>query len=140
MTKQQFRILHSTLIEHYQFIEAQLEGIYALLSGKEFSEGLEDVEKHNLARLISDLKAVQLKSGRKILTDNDLDRISELCRERNFWVHNCYYDLAFNSKDTGIKHERDSVRLKTAITTAEEMRDELFAKKKQLLEESVKRQ
>ena len=29
MVLNEFRVLHSTLIEHYQFIEAYLESIYA---------------------------------------------------------------------------------------------------------------
>ncbi len=44
MDLQQFRIAHSTLMEHYQFIERELEGIYAALSGKSLYIGLKDVE------------------------------------------------------------------------------------------------
>ena len=36
----EFRIAHSTLMEHYQFIERELEGIYAALSRKSFCMGL----------------------------------------------------------------------------------------------------
>ena len=39
MLLEKFRITHSTLIEHYQFIEAHLEGIYASVSEKSISVG-----------------------------------------------------------------------------------------------------
>lgn len=44
MNLNEFRITHSTVMEHYQFIERELEGIYAALSGKRFYAGLIDVE------------------------------------------------------------------------------------------------
>ena len=44
MDIKEFRIAHSTIMEQYQFIERELEGIYAALSGKHFYFGLKDVE------------------------------------------------------------------------------------------------
>ncbi len=49
MNIDKFRIMHSTIIEHYQFIEHHLEGIYATLCEKNFLLGLEDVEKSNIS-------------------------------------------------------------------------------------------
>ena len=40
MDLKEFRIAHSTLIEHYQFIEAHLEGIYAAVSDQPFLDGI----------------------------------------------------------------------------------------------------
>lgn len=52
MDLQQFRIAHSTVMEHYQFIERELEGIYAALSGKSFYYGLMDVETFSISKVI----------------------------------------------------------------------------------------
>lgn len=51
MNLEEFRIAHSTLMEHYQFVERELEGIYAALSGKPFYFGLMDVEKFGISKL-----------------------------------------------------------------------------------------
>ena len=56
MNLKEVRITHSTLIEHYQYIEAHLEGNYAALSGKTLIEGLHDVEKDSLRRIINEIK------------------------------------------------------------------------------------
>lgn len=48
----EFRIAHSTVMEHYQFIERELEGIYATLSGKHLYEGLKDVENYSISKVI----------------------------------------------------------------------------------------
>ncbi len=52
MDLQQFRIAHSTVMEHYQFIERELEGICAALSGKSFYDGLMDVETFSISKVI----------------------------------------------------------------------------------------
>ena len=52
MTQEKFRIMHSELIEHYQFIEMHLEAICAYLSDKSFMQGLEDVEKSNISHIV----------------------------------------------------------------------------------------
>ena len=59
MTLEKFRILHSTLVEHYQFIEAHLEGIYAAVSGKTLLEGLKDVEKDSIHRILKAIKKAE---------------------------------------------------------------------------------
>ncbi|MBR2787930.1 MAG: hypothetical protein IKD94_02080 [Erysipelotrichaceae bacterium] len=137
MTLDEFRILHSTVIEHYQFIESHLEETYAALSGKPFLDGLADVEKHNISRLIKDLKTVQSSKGMIVFTDDEFERINRICERRNFWVHNCYYDLVFNTekKGAGPKYESDIKQLKTDIHDAESLRNELFIKKNELIDQ-----
>ena len=59
MELKEFRIAHSTLIEHYQFIEGHLEGIYAALSDKTFVEGVRDVENDGLGRLLGEIRKLE---------------------------------------------------------------------------------
>ncbi len=137
MTLDEFRILHSTVIEHYQFIESEMEGIYAAISGKSFFDGMADVETHNISRLIKDLKVVQSSKGIVALTDDEFDRINRICERRNFWVHNCYYDMVFNTPRNGggPKRNADIQQLINDIHDAETLRSELFDKKLKLMEQ-----
>jgi hypothetical protein len=64
MVLKEFRITHSTLIEHYQFIEAHLEGIYAAISEKSFSDGLKEVEKDSLGGVVREIR--ELERDKKI--------------------------------------------------------------------------
>lgn len=59
MTLEKFRILHSTLIEHYQFIENHLKGIYAKLFNGSFYDGWLTVENDNLNYLINEIKKLE---------------------------------------------------------------------------------
>ena len=59
MNLEKFRMTHSLLIEHYQFIEAHLEGIYAAVCGKPLLEGLKDVEKDGLSGILGDILRVE---------------------------------------------------------------------------------
>ena len=56
MVLKEFRIHHSTLIEHYQFIEAHLDGIYAAISGKPFLDGIKEVEKDSLSGVVREIR------------------------------------------------------------------------------------
>ncbi len=67
MVLNEFRILHSTLIEHYQFIEAHLEGIYAAVSDKPFVIGLQEVEKDSLSGVVREIKELEREKKSKSL-------------------------------------------------------------------------
>ena len=69
MDLQQFRIAHSTVMEHYQFIERELEGIYATLSGKIFYDGLKDVETYSINRVIQMVQEQEKIHNQKVLSD-----------------------------------------------------------------------
>ena len=136
MTLNEFRLAHSTVIEHYQFIEFQLRGIYAMLSGTDFLVGLQDVEKHNLFRII---KAVQEQEKSKniiIITDLEYEELKSISRRRNFWAHSCYTDLVFDAKTNGLKKIKDIQQLHSDIREAEEMRERLYEIKMKLFKEN----
>ena len=45
MTLDEYRIKHSTLIEQYQWIEFDLEALYAFISDEPFHVAIQEIEK-----------------------------------------------------------------------------------------------
>lgn len=134
MNLQELRIAHSTLLEHYQFIEMHLEGIYAVLSGKSFFSGLEDVERRSIYKIIKMIRRIEHIQGVSIFSEQIYSELESLNRSRNFWVHNCYTDLVFNHRSETLKKPEDVKRLHNDIRTAVQMRDFLYNKYMELLE------
>lgn len=129
-----FRVMHSTLLEHYQFIEFHLEGICAALGKKPFADTLEDVEKHSLGRLVQVVR--RLEGGRRApgLSSGVYDELNKICADRNFWSHCCYTELDFDPKTGGLKRQEDRQRLSGDLRRAEEMRELLYRQKVEIME------
>lgn len=132
MTLENFRIMHSTLIENYQYIEFHLEGIYAALAGKSFIAGLKDVETSNIAKLIVEIK--KLESAKQVSNISQLtyDRIEQARARRNYWCHNCYVDMCFKNNGDP-KKEKDVKALMNDLREAENLREDLFEIKQSLM-------
>ncbi len=101
-----------------------------MISGKDFSDGLADVDKHNINNLVIDLKSVQAKRNIVVLNDEDFERIRKTCERRNFWVHNCYFDLTFRKdrNEVRLKNEKDISQMINDLREAEDLRNELYEK------------
>ena len=137
MELKEFRIAHSTLIEHYQFIEGHLEGIYAALSDKTFVEGVRDVENDGLGRLLGEIRKLEREKFATVFTKDEFDQLMDVFRRRNFWCHNCYFDLAFDRKTGGPAKVRDIQQMMQDMQDAEFWRNELFARKIELLKKKT---
>ena len=133
MDLEKFRIYHSTLIEHYQFIEAHLEGIYAALSGKPLFAALQDVEKHSLNRIIKEIREIEGSKNVTVFTDEEYERLEKVFQRRNFWCHNCYYDMLFDRKTGDPQKAEDIQTMFSDLREAENLREELFEKQCALL-------
>ena len=134
MVLKEFRIAHSTLIEHYQFIETHLEGIYAAVSGKPFWDGLKEVEKGSLSSAVREIREIEREKEIQIFTDDEYKQLRQLVERRNFWCHCCYYEMSFDMKTGGPAKVSDIHRLFEDMKTAEQWREQLFHKKIALLE------
>ena len=134
MVLKEFRIIHSTLIEHYQIIEAHLEGIYAAISGKPFGEGLKEVEKGSLSSAVRELRELEKEKGIAVLTTEEYMQLRQIIERRNFWCHCCYFEMAFDLQTGGPAKVRDVQQLLQDLETAERWREQLFQKKVALLE------
>jgi hypothetical protein len=129
MVLKEFRITHSTLIEHYQFIEAHLEGIYAALSGKSFADGLKDVEKDSLSGVIREIKELERTKNICVFTAEEYAQLRAIVERRNFWAHCCYFELSFDLQTGAPAKVRDVKMLLDDLKAAEQWREQLFQKK-----------
>ena len=136
MKLSEFRILHSTLIEHYQYIEHHLEGIYALISCKPFLDGLDDVEESAIGKIVCEIKKIETQQNVSIIPNEVYDRVENARLKRNFWCHNCYVDMLFKVNGDP-KKDADIKMLSTDLREAEDLREVLYQIKMQLI--SVKR-
>ena len=138
MVLEKFRITHSTLIEHYQFIEAHLEGIYAAISGKSFLDGIQDVEKDSLGGVIREIKEVEREKKIAVFTEDEYKQLRQIIERRNFWCHCCYFELSFDRQTGGLARVRDIQLLVEDMKTAEQWREQLLQKKIALLKKKQK--
>ena len=138
MILKEFRITHSTLIEHYQFIEAHLEGIYAAVSDKPFWDGLKEVERDSLSGVVREIREVEREKGISVFTEDEHKQLRQIIERRNFWCHCCYFELSFDLKTGGPAKVRDVHVLFEDLKTAEQWREQLFQKKIELLEKKRK--
>ena len=133
MVLKEFRITHSTLIEHYQFIEAHLEGIYAAVSGKSFADGIRDVEKDSLGGIIREIRDLEREKKIRVFTEEEYAQLRQIIERRNFWCHCCYFEMSFDLQTGAPARVRDVQMLFEDLKTAEQWRDQLFHKKLSLL-------
>ena len=134
MVLKEFRITHSTLIEHYQFIEAHLEGIYAAISEKSFSDGIKEVEKDSLGGVVREIRELERDKKIRVFTEEEYAQLRQIIERRNFWCHCCYFEMVFDRKTGGPARVRDVQILFEDMKTAEQWREQLFQKKLDLLE------
>ena len=132
-----FRITHSMLIEHYQFIEAHLAAIYAALSGKSMTDGLQDVEKIGLFGVVKQIQKIDQSCKQRIFTGDEYERLRRISQRRNFWCHNCYFNLKFDRKTGDLLEGEDMRTMISDLQEAGTLREELHKKASKLLQDNV---
>ena len=133
MVLDEFRILHSSLIEHYPFMEAHLEGIYAAISGKPFLDGIREIERDSLSGVVREIRTVEREKKIKIFTEEEYTTLRQIIERRNFWCHCCYFEMVFDRETGGPAKVRDVQALFDDMKTAEVWRERLLQKKRSLL-------
>ena len=133
MTLEEFRLIHSELIENYQFIEFHLEGLYGLICEDGFFNGIDEVEKYSLTRLISEFETLDKEREKPLLSEQIYSRLYELCDRRNVWVHECYTSMCFDPKTGGLKKEADRQALLKDFRESKELRSLLYKRIEQNL-------
>ena len=139
MTLEDFRILHSTLIEHYQFIEAHLEGIYAAVLEKPFHIGVREVERDSLSGVVREIKELEQEKAVTVFTEDEYRQLRQIIEQRNFWCHSCYFELSFDLQTGGPAKVRDVQKLFADLKTAQQWRERLLEKKIALLKKKAQK-
>ena len=92
MTLEEYRIKHSMLIEKYQRIEFDLEGLYAALSYDSFYEALQEIEKDSIGGVVREIKRIEDQQRIVVFTEKEYEELDEIRERRNFWSHKCYVE------------------------------------------------
>ncbi len=136
MVLKEFRIAHSTLMEHYQFIESHLEGIYAAVCGRPFWDSLREVEKGSLSGAMREIRDVEREKGIRFFSDGEYKQLRQMIERRNYWSHCCYIEMAFDLKTGGPARVADVHQMLQDLQNAEQWRERLFQKKVELLKQT----
>lgn len=99
----EYRILHSKIIEQYQFIEFHLEGLFALIqnNGDDFEELAKRVENDAMGELIRKVRfLVKEKSLSNVITKNDFYNLEKIRDDRNYYCHENFLNNITNNYQT----------------------------------------
>ena len=104
MTKQEFQIIHSEIIEHFQIIEFNLKKMCSLFKCLIFKDNsferymalFSKIENDTIGYLIAELKKLQKEADVTIFSDSDYELLEKVRKSRNYWCHNCFEDIIFS--------------------------------------------
>lgn len=100
MTLEEYRINHSMLIERYQWIEHDLEELYAVLSEDPFYEALQEIERDSIGGVLREIRAIECQQNIVVLSEAEYETLDQIRERRNFWSHKCYTEPC--DKFTGV--------------------------------------
>lgn len=116
---EKFYFYYAHLIEYYQRIEDDLEKIYARISDN-VVQGFEEVERDSISAIIRKIRNAQLQKNTHIITDEEMRKIEEMCKRRNYWVHNCFLKFPLD----------DRIKKNTEVNTTQELINDFFEAEK----------
>lgn len=90
MTLEAYRIKHSTLIEQYQWIEFDLEGLYAFISGEPFHKAIQQIEKDAIGGVVREIRKIENQRNIVVFSEAEYEELDQIRERRNFWSHECY--------------------------------------------------
>ena len=131
MASEKFRLYYADLMEQYQFVEKQLERLYAAMSGKPYHKGLLDVDRAPLPSIIKAIQKLEKEQQRSVFTQEEYDALFALIKQRNFWAHECFTSLIFDDHTGALKYPEDMHRMAADLHEAEKWKDKLFNKQQQ---------
>lgn len=124
MELQEFRILHSKLIEQYQFIEFHLEGIFGLIGDGNFEELTHRVMNDTMGELIRKVRFILKEKKIDLLSKQDYSILDEIRDDRNYWCHSCYIEMKVKMDDVKVQKRIGSI--KDDLNKVETMNDILI--------------
>lgn len=114
MTLEEYRIKHSMLIEQYQWIEFDLEGLYAFLSDEPFHKAIRQIEKDAIGGVVWEIKKIENQRDITVFSRDEYEALDQIRERRNFWSHECYTESY--DRQTGVPRNANllAMDLKTA--------------------------
>lgn len=106
MELNEYRILHSQIIEQYQYIEFHLEGLFALLQGQgdDFEELARRVENDAMGELIRKVRFLtKERKCTNIITKQDFSDLEKIRDDRNFYCHENFLNNLSNNYQSNRK-------------------------------------
>lgn len=113
MTLEEYRIKHSTLIEQYQWIEFDLEGLYAFICGEPFHKAIQQIEKDTIGGVVREIKEIEEQRNMVVFSQAEYEELDQIREHRNFWSHECYTEG--NDRQRGVP--------RNAALLAEDLKD-----------------
>lgn len=99
MTLEEYRMKHSMLIEQYQWIEFDLEGLCAALSEEPFYKALQEIEKDSIGGVVREIKKIENQQNITVFSEAEYEELDQIRERRNYWCHVCYTEAY--DKNTG---------------------------------------
>lgn len=130
MESNEYRILHSQIIEQYQLIEFHLEGLFALIvsDGDNFEELARRVENDAMGELIRKVRfLVKEFKFSDLLTKDDFATLERIRDDRNFYCHENFLE----NKTDNYKFNRKT-SINDDLSIAIKMNDRLVSAFKQI--------
>lgn len=78
-----------------QCIEFDLKRIYSGMSGGDFEDSMDMLEKSNFGSTLKQLKRLDYSDGKLDLSEHYYDLLNEIREIRNYWCHQCYIDYVY---------------------------------------------
>lgn len=128
------------LIEQYQWIEADLEGLYAAISDEPFCQALREIEKDSIGGVVREIKKIEREKNIVIFSEEEYQELDILRERRNFWSHACYTEA--RDKNTGTPRNSsmlstDSRRAETFLERLRKIKDVQMDKNREKIMESL---
>ncbi|MDE5545510.1 MAG: hypothetical protein K2I76_02770, partial [Malacoplasma sp.] len=125
-------------IMYYQLIENDLKIIYSLLKNNNFQDSYLSVEKSLIGVIVEKLKKFDLSENKNFLTHEDYNFLTQITKNRNYWVHENFIEFLYNndfenSKEYIKSYKRllkDNERIKNVYLNIEKMKIDLNQKNK----------
>lgn len=115
MTLEEYRMKHSMLIEQYQWIEFDLEGLCAALSEAPFRKALQEIERDSIGGVLREIKKIEDQQNITVFSETEYEELDQIRERRNYWCHVCYTEAY--DKNTGAP--RNANMLSTDLRKAE---------------------
>ena len=99
MTRNEFKLIHSELIQQVQGIEYDLKLIYAAMKDGNFERNYIEVQNYSLGEIARLLKETDYSDNIPDLSEEEYRLIDNIRVIRNYWCHQCYVDYMYISND-----------------------------------------